>query len=170
MGIERAFRTLGNADLLNLRKVAFLCSRNCPAGVVDRAREWASEQVERGVCVISGFHSGIEKEVLQQLLEGSQPVILVLARGMMKKWQPEIAAALGGNRLLVITRYADSVTHASEESCFQRNRLMLDLADEVVIGYVAPGGHLERLCSELTAKKILTFHLCGAACNSGSQP
>ena len=67
---------------------------------------------------------------------------------MMKKWPPEIKVALDANRLLIITRYADSVTHASEETCYQRNRLMLELADEVVICYASPGGNLERLCGE----------------------
>jgi predicted Rossmann fold nucleotide-binding protein DprA/Smf involved in DNA uptake len=51
---------LGNASLLNLRKVAFLCSRKCPAAVVLKSFDWAIEQCEKGVCVISGFHSRID--------------------------------------------------------------------------------------------------------------
>lgn len=67
---------------------------------------------------------------------------------MMKKWPPEIKTALDAGRLLIIIRYTDSVTHASEETCYQRNLLMMELADEVVIGYASPGGNLERLCGE----------------------
>lgn len=80
--------------------------------------------------------------------------ILALARGMMKKWPPEIKAALDANRLLIIPRCADSVTHASEETCFQRNRMMMELADEVVIGYASPGGNLEGVCRSGGLKKI----------------
>ena len=108
---RRNIHTLGNTDLLQQHKVAFFCSRKCPASIVLKAFDWAIEQREKGVCVISGFHSCIEKDVLHYLLKGTQPVILILARGMMKKWAPEIKAALDGNRLLIITRYADSVTH-----------------------------------------------------------
>jgi predicted Rossmann fold nucleotide-binding protein DprA/Smf involved in DNA uptake len=151
---ESSFHTLGNTDLLQQHKVAFLCSRKCPAAVVLKSFDWAIEQREKGVCVISGFHSRIEKDVLHYLLKGTQSVILALARGMMQKWPPEIKAALDTNRLLIITRYANSVTHASEETCYQRNRLMLDLADEIVIGYASPGGNLERLCRENLGKKI----------------
>ena len=45
-------------------------------------------------------------------------------------------------------------THASEETCYQRNRLMLELADEIVIGYASPGGNLERLLGEISDKKV----------------
>jgi hypothetical protein len=65
--------TLGNTDLLNLQKVAFLCSRKCPAAVVLKSYDWAIEQRDNGVCVISGFHSRIEKDVLHYLLKGAQP-------------------------------------------------------------------------------------------------
>lgn len=145
---------LGNHSLMQHHKVAFLCSRKCPAAVVLKSFDWAIEQREKGTCVISGFHSRIEKDVLHYLLKGTQPIIMVLARGLMKKWPPEIKSALDSDRLLVISRYADSVTHASEESCYQRNRLMMELADEVVIGYASPCGNLERLSGEFKDKCI----------------
>ena len=154
MKSDTPLHNLGNTAILKQHKVAFLCSRKCPAAVVLKSFDWAIEQREKGTCVISGFHSRIEKDVLHYLLKGTQPVILALARGMMKKWPPEIKAALDTNRLLIITRYADSVTHASEETCYQRNRLMMELADEVVIGYALLGGGLERLCGESSGKKI----------------
>lgn len=152
MGSDPTLHTLGNTTLLRLHKVAFLCSRKCPAAVVLKSFDWAIEQREKGTCVISGFHSRIEKDVLHYLLKGTQPVILALARGRMKKWPPEIKAALDADRLLIITRYADSVTHASEESCYQRNRLMMELADEIFIGFASPGGNLERLRGEYNKK------------------
>jgi len=34
---------------------------------------------EAGRCVISGFHSPIEQDVLHYLLKGKQPVIMALA-------------------------------------------------------------------------------------------
>ncbi len=61
---------------------------------------------------------------------------------------------LDAGRLLIITRYADSVTQASEETCFQRNHLMMELASEIVIGYASPGGNLERLCQGYKEKTM----------------
>jgi predicted Rossmann fold nucleotide-binding protein DprA/Smf involved in DNA uptake len=148
MKSEKAFHTLGNDKLLDLHKVAFLCSRNCPAAVIQRSQQWAMAQRENGICVISGFQSRIEKEVLYHLLAGRQPLIVALARGLMKRLEPDLQNALDAGRLLIVSRYAESVTHACEESCLHRNRLMMQLADETVVAYAAPGGNLERLCRE----------------------
>ena len=143
-----AFHTLGNKGLLGLTKVAFLCSRHCPEATILKSLAWAVAQREKGACVISGCQSPIEKDVFRLLLAGSQPVILALARGVGKRLEPGLQAALDADRLLIVTRYAKSVTHACEQSCFQRNRLMLELAEEAVIGYASPGGSLQRLCRE----------------------
>ena len=160
MGGEAALHTVGNRELFRLHKIAFLCSRNCPAAVARRARQWAEVQRDQGNCVISGFHSRIEKEVLTCLLAGTQPVILALARGIMARLDSELQAALESGRLLIVSRYAQSVTHACEESCFHRNRLMMEISDETVIAYAAPGGSLERLCRDCPDTRISRLTLC----------
>jgi predicted Rossmann fold nucleotide-binding protein DprA/Smf involved in DNA uptake len=146
MAREAELHTLGNLGLLDLHKVAFLCSRACPAALHSAIREWAIRQRENGVCVISGFHSPLERMVLQCLLPGSQPIILALACGIRPVIEPELGAALAAGRLLKVTRYAPSVSHPCAEKCFQRNRMMLELADEIVVAYASPGGELEKLC------------------------
>jgi hypothetical protein len=82
---EKIAAALGNTELLELHKIAFLCSRKIPASVVLKCYDWAIAQRKRGNCIISGFHSTIEKDVFHYLLQGTQPVILALARGMKKK-------------------------------------------------------------------------------------
>ena len=57
----------GNIELLKLPKTAFLCSRNIPASAVLKCYDWAIEQRDKGNCVISGFHSKIEKDVFHYL-------------------------------------------------------------------------------------------------------
>jgi hypothetical protein len=70
-----SYHTLGSIDILKLHKTAFLCSRKCPADIVLKSYDWAIERREKGECVISGFHSKIEKDVLHYLLKGAQPII-----------------------------------------------------------------------------------------------
>ena len=154
---DAALHSLGNLDLLSLPKVAFLCSRSCPPVLEPLVRDWAAEQCANGVCVISGFHSRIEKKVLHFLLQGSQPIILALASGISSQIEKELQDPIASGRLLAITRYAPSVTHPCEEKCYQRNRLMMELADEILIAYAAPGGNLERLCAEVRGGKPLRF-------------
>ena len=150
----------GNIELLKLPKTAFLCSRNIPASAVLKCYDWAIEQREKRNCIISGFHSKIEKDVFHYLLAGTQPVIMVLARGMKEKIKPELKAAVDAGRLLLITPFENSVKHITAETAEKRNRFMIELADEVVIGFASKGGMLERLVgqhSQLHKKVFLCY-------------
>ena len=158
------FHTLGNISILNQHKVAFLCSRKCPGTAILKSLDWAIGQRDYGICVISGFHSGIEQDVLHYLLKGDQPIILALARGIKKYLEAELKTAIDTGRLLKITPFAETVTRVTEETAIQRNRLMMEIADEVVIGYESPGGNLERLCREYRENRKISM-LGESGCN-----
>jgi len=143
----------GNQENLKEHKVAFLCSRKYPPEIVLKAYDWAIEQRKKGICVISGFHSQIEKDVLHFLLKGTQPVIMVLARGMKRNWPPEIRKALDDNRLLIVSPFPESVVRVSEKTAFIRNQTMIKLADELVIAHADKGGQIDLLTAGL--KKVL---------------
>ena len=137
--------SLGNIALLKLPKTAFLCSRKVPASAVLKCYDWAIAQREAGNCVISGFHSQIEKDVLHYLLKGTQPIIVVLARGLKEKLEPEFVKPLETGRLLIITPFDKSVKRVSSQTAAIRNKLMTDLADQIVIGYASSDGQLAEL-------------------------
>jgi len=139
---------LGNKDILKEHKTAFLCSRQCTAQVILKSFDWAREQREAKSCIICGNHSPIEKDVFDILLRGEQPLILVLARGMKTRWEAEIETAINNNRLLVISPFPGSVKRITRDTAEERNEIILSLADEIVIGYISPGGQLEELLSD----------------------
>lgn len=130
---------LGNKEILKQYKTAFLCSRQVPAGVVLKCYDWAIAQREAGRCIISGFHSQLEKDVLHYLLKGTQPIILVLARGLKKRIEIELKEALYKNRLLLISPFGEDVKRVIRETASQRNRFMAELADEIFVAYALPG-------------------------------
>lgn len=146
---------LGNAALLGLPKTAFLCSRRYPARVVLRAYDWAIAQRETGRCVVSGFHSQIERDVLHYLLKGQQPLVVVLARGLKKSVEPAFEAPLAEGRLLIVSPFDANVQRVSERTALIRNRLMLTLADEVLVAHATPGGGLARLLAEVGEGKAI---------------
>lgn len=147
----------GNTELLKLPKTAFLCSRNIPASAVLKCYDWAIEQRDKGNCVISGFHSKIEKDVFHYLFEGTQPVIMVPARGMKEKIKPGLKAAIDAGRLLLVTPFENSVKRVTAETAEQRNRFMIEIADDIVIGYASKGGMLERLVSQYSKNKTINY-------------
>lgn len=134
---------LGNKDLLDLPKTAFLSSRQIPPEQVLKCYDWATARRDAETCVISGFHSALEKDVLRFLLKGRQPLIVVLARRIYSRIPEEWSAPLAEGRLLIVS--TSPAARASVATTRQRNRYILDHADRVVIGALTPGGSLEQL-------------------------
>jgi predicted Rossmann fold nucleotide-binding protein DprA/Smf involved in DNA uptake len=143
----------GNKNILKKHKTAFLCSRKCPSDVVIKSLDWAVEKKNNGDCIISGFHSRIEKDVFNILLKGNQPIILVLARGMKTHWPLEIKYAIQQDRLLVISPFEKSITRTTQETANIRNKYMLQIADEIYIPYYTPNGNLDKLIKKIKTKK-----------------
>ncbi|MDP8203246.1 MAG: DNA-processing protein DprA [Candidatus Tenebribacter mawsonii] len=142
---KNKFTYLGNKEILHHHKVAFFCSQKCPSHLILKSYDWAINQRDKGVCIISGFHSKIEKDVLDFLLKGTQPIIMVLARNMKKRFPIEQRKAIKENRLLVISPFDDNITQNSRESCYKRNEVILEIADEVVVTFATKNGKLEKL-------------------------
>jgi len=138
----------GNKEILKEHKTAFLCSRKYPPEIVLKAYDWAIEKRDSGNCVVSGFHSQIEKDVFHFLLKGTQPIVLVLARGLKKRWEPEIIEAVGVGRLLVISPFDKSVKRVSALTAKKRNEVILELTNEVYIPYMDPNGKLQKLVED----------------------
>mgnify|MGYP000878486033 FL=1 len=145
---------LGNEQLLKLQKTAFLCSRSITASAVLKCYDWAIAQREAGNCVISGFHSQLEKDVLHYLLKGKQPIIIALARGLKKKIEPELIKPLEEGRILIISPFDKTVKRVTEQTAEIRNKMMIELADNITIGYASKGGKLEKLLQS-TEKEII---------------
>lgn len=145
-----SYQTAGNKSLLENHKRGFFCSRKVNVGSILLVYAWATEQKHLSNCVISGFHSKVEKDVLRILLQGDQPLIMVLARGMYRRWDPRIKARLEAGNMLIISPFPDSVKKVTPGTCAIRNQLIIDLADRLVIGYADPQGSLARLLSGVT--------------------
>ncbi len=159
--MKTEIKTYGNEELLNLYKIAFFCSRRCPAHIVLKSYDWAIEQRDKGNCIISGFHSKIEKDVLHFLLKGNQPIILALARGLKERYSPEIKSAIDNDKLLIISSFDKSVIRPTSYIAKQRNELMAEIADEIFIAYAIHNGNIEKLVKKNISlkKKMSTFDI-----------
>lgn len=146
---------LGNEDFLKLPKTAFFSSRNINPQTLLCCYDWATEQRKSGHCVISGFHSQVEKDVLHFLLKGKQPVILVLGRALYKKIPDELKLSLEERRLLIISPVSQTCKRNSEKSTEIRNRYIADHADKIVFGSLNLKGKLHELYLRYSAKSII---------------
>lgn len=71
---------IGNIELLDRRKIGFLAGSKINPLSVLPTLDWASEvSVRKDVSIVSGFHSQLERQVLDLLLNGKCGIIFVLA-------------------------------------------------------------------------------------------
>ena len=145
---------IGNKDLLTLPKTAFLCSRKVPASVVLKCYDWAIEQREVGTCVISGFHSQLERDVFHYLIKGTQPIIIAMARGIPSRLPLSLKTSVEDGRILIISPFEKNITKVTNETAILRNKMMIEIADKVVVGFVDPNGKLNQLL--LKSNKIFS--------------
>jgi len=125
-----AIEYLGNIDLLNVPKIAFLASSTISPEMVLKCYDWAVRMAKEGRCVISGFSSHLEREVLHFLSKGNQPIILVLARQMYKQIPQELQPLLDENRLLIIS--VSNAVRQSKTSAYARNKYICEIADQIL--------------------------------------
>lgn len=146
---------LGNMDLLQRPKIAYFCSRNYAPKTVLASYDWATAQ--RDDVIISTFHSPLEKDVLHFLLKNHQPVIYVLPARMYKRIPKDLQDAMNEQRLLLISFQSENIRMFSQKNANYAIRYILDAADEIVFGYIAPDSNNARLSESLRAsgqKKI----------------
>jgi predicted Rossmann fold nucleotide-binding protein DprA/Smf involved in DNA uptake len=137
--------TIGNADLLAFPKTALFCSIRCPGHAILPAYDQAAKWRDTGRCVISGFHSPVEKECLRILLRGSQPIIICPARTLPLRVPPDWQKPLAAGRLLIVSAFTATFTRITAELASRRNDFVAALADEVWFAHIEPSGELERL-------------------------
>lgn len=142
---------LGNLDLLSLPKTALFCSARCPGKVVLPAYDQAARWRDAGRCVISGFHSPVEKECLQILLRGEQPIIICPARALPWRLSPEWEKPLAAGRMVILSAFTATANRITAALAARRNEFVAALADEVFIVHATVGGHLETLTRRLCA-------------------
>lgn len=147
---------LGNKELLKLKMTAFLASSTISSGTVLRVYDWATDMRNRGECVISGFCSKLEQDVLHFLLKGGQPIILVLARQMYKVIPKELQEALAQNRLLIVS--VSNATRQSKETAMVRNKWVCQKSDRILFVGVTEYSSLYALKEDSNNKqKIITL-------------
>ncbi|MGN1375692.1 MAG: hypothetical protein ACI4V5_03970 [Prevotella sp.] len=135
----------GETRLLDTRKIAFLCSRYAPRVTFLVVKEWIKAMSDMNFCIVCGAQSPVERQLYNLLLDIHKPVILVKAETLGDDCSIEEIEAMKEGRLLIVTHCDENVHRVSSESAFDRNRLILSIADTIVVGYSSSGGNLERL-------------------------
>lgn len=149
-------QSLGEKGILNRHKIAFLCSNNSPIATKEAINRWVDELNPESDAVLCGNHSDLEQYLFRYLLENKIPTILFLAENLHDRWDDSLEKALKEQRLMIATHCDTSVHFTTAASAYDRNSLMIELADEIVVGYCTPNGKIEKQIAGYRNVKHLT--------------
>src|SRR4030042_2254982 len=155
-----ALSCIGNTDILQSKTLAIFCSNKCPGNIILKTYDVMRQIRERGITVISGFHSAIESECLNILLKGRQSVIICPARSIEGiRIKPEYRKPLEDGRLLIFSPFSGKERRISSDRAVRRNYFVAALATAIFIPYAAPGSKTKTFCQELLkwGKQVYTI-------------
>ncbi|HAR49055.1 MAG TPA: hypothetical protein DCR81_02915 [Smithella sp.] len=132
---------MGNVAVLQQRLLGLICSIKCPGSIILKTFDTIRALRDAGVTMVGGFLSPMERDCLDILLRGKQPIILCPARRLTGlRLGSEARKAINENRLLVLSPFADDIRHTTAAQAVKRNNLVAALADALLVPYAAPDG------------------------------
>ena len=139
----------GNISLLDQPKHGFLCSRCTKSSVILPCLDWAVGHAHGDAVVMSTFHSEMEDAVLDMLLPGTCPIILVLGRSLYKVVPEKLRPALDSGRLLIVS--ISNQGRISRKSAFAANEYICKNSDSITFGYLSQDSSLRTLYDDVVA-------------------
>jgi predicted Rossmann fold nucleotide-binding protein DprA/Smf involved in DNA uptake len=149
---------IGDLRILDKPLLGFFCSARCPGEVILRTYDAARALQKAKVPVIGGFHSPMEKECLDLLLRGTQPIIVCPARGIIRMRIPASwRAAVTQSRMLILSPFGPQHRRPTSAIAEQRNYFAAMLAHQLLVAHAAPGSRTEEFSLEqiITGKRVL---------------
>lgn len=150
---------LGDSNLLARPNLALLSSARAPAGILLAIHDLAQHWRRHGPVIMSGFQSPVENEALAVLLRGPQPLVIWLARGPLTRLPDAYRQPLAKARLLLVSSFRTEIKRASEETAMQRNLLLAQAADALLVAHAEPDSKTATLAAALlsTGKAVYTL-------------
>ena len=151
---------IGNPALLDGPLLGFFCSVRSPGDAILKTYDLARTLRSADVTIIGGFHSPMEKELLDLFLQGTARAIVCPARGLGKMripkgWKKPIAEGC----LLLLSFFDDRIHRPTATISVKRNAYVATLADRLLIAHAEKGSKTEQLCKDALANGKPVFTL-----------
>ncbi|HEY7029694.1 MAG TPA: DNA-processing protein DprA [Thermomicrobiales bacterium] len=151
---------LGNLAILQSRNLALFCSTTCPGRLILQTYDLVRALRDAGRVVIGGFHTPMEREALDLLLRGAQPLIVCPARSIDgMRLPPAWKEPLADGRLLLLSPFPPHQRRVTRDLAAARNTFVASLADAVLVPHAAPDSGTDHLARRLLASHKPLFTL-----------
>jgi len=106
----------------------------------------------------------MEKECLELLLRGSQPVVICPARSIENMRIPKTwRGAIQKGRILLLSPFERTVRRVTKDTARRRNEFVAAIANELLVPHASPGGDVEVLCRDVLTKGKKVYTLASDA-------
>jgi len=141
--------TLGDRELLAQPLLGLVCSVALPGSILLETYDFAKKVSSEGWVIVGGFHSPMERQVLEVLLARHVPAIVCVARRLGRRSIPVTwKSAVEEKRLLLVSPFPDKRRRVTCSLAHQRNRLVVAMSREVLAPFAATGGKTEKIVRE----------------------
>lgn len=157
-----ALWTIGDPSLIMADLLAIFCSRKCPGKVVRMSHDFADDLRAKGVPVVGGFQTPVERMCLEVLLKGIQPVVVCPAREIQNMRIPsQWSGPVEEGRLLIVSPFGPRHRRATKETARIRNKFVAAAANGLFFLHGAAGSRTLTLARELLeeGRELRTFNL-----------
>ena len=136
----RIINKIGNEQLLEREKTLFLCSKHTSYNIYPIIFDWVENLYETD-CVMCFKTTEMEFEVMTSLLVHKVPTILVVMKRFTDVYNLQIEMALKEGRMLILVLERDEL-HGAGLTSRLRNEFVVNMADNIICGYVNPNGSI----------------------------
>jgi predicted Rossmann fold nucleotide-binding protein DprA/Smf involved in DNA uptake len=150
----------GNLDILQHPRIGLICSVQCPGSIVIKTFDLIRRLRDKGVVMIGGFHSPMERECLDILLRGVQPVIFCPAKSLYHlRMSKSVGKALAEERLLVLSFFGNKVRRVIASQGILRNDMVAALAEALFVPHASKNGKTTVTINQALGygQKVFTF-------------
>ncbi len=166
---------IGNLDILDTNLLGIFFSIRCPGNIILNTYDCMRILRDSGVAVVCGFHSPIEKDCLDILLKGAQPIVVCPARSIARMRIPsDWKKPIDEGRLLDLSPFDEKQKRPTVSTAQQRNHLVVKLVRRFLIPYADADSKTEQLRREIleTGGTIYSFHSSAntGLIHSGAKP
>lgn len=134
----RIINKIGNEQLLEREKTLFLCSKHTSYNIYPIIFDWVENLCDTD-CVMCFKTTEMEFEVMTSLLVHKVPTILVVMKRFTDMYNLQIEMALKEGRMLILVLERDEL-HGAGLTSRLRNEFVVNMADNIICGYVNPNG------------------------------
>ena len=124
--------------MLEREKTLFLCSKKTPYNIYPIIFDWVENLCDTD-CVMCFKTTEMEFEVMTSLLVHKVPTILVVMKRFTDMYNLQIEMALKEGRMLILVLERDEL-HGAGLTSRLRNEFVVNMADNIICGYVNPNG------------------------------